>query len=162
MKSESNSSMLLLVSVVCLSAAAFLVFEIPDLLVQNTHKSKSSSSIIDKSIASINKVLAIAPHYDFFSYTSGFDSPFRKHGTFQPQTEVKQYAKKNIPIRPKLILKGVLLKDKSLAIIEDESGQTFIRGIGESVLEQQIISINTQKVVFRDRKGTYELAVQEN
>ncbi len=136
--------------------------EIPDLLVQNTYRKRTSKSIIDNNIASINKVLSLSPHYDFFTYTNEFESPFRKYGAPRTQAQTVKSSQEVIPNRPDLMLKGVLLKEKSLAIIEDKGGQTYIRGIGETVLDQQIVSINADKVVLRDRKGTYELAVEEN
>lgn len=162
MKSESNSTLIILVSAVCLSAGIFLFMEIPDLLIQNTYRKQTSKSIIDNSIASINDVLSLSPHYDFFTYTSGFESPFRKHGAARTQAQTSKSSQEVTPSRPELLLKGVLLKEKSLAIIEDGGGQTYIRGTGETVLDQQIVSINADKVVLRDRKGTYELAVEEN
>jgi predicted kinase len=135
---------------------------IPDLLIQNTSMKQTSKSIIDNSIANINRVLSLTPHYDFFTYTSEFESPFRKFGVARTQEQTIKSSQEVIPSRPQLLLKGVLLKEKSLAIIEDKSGQTYIRSIGETVLDQQIVSINADKVVLRDRKGTYELAVEEN
>lgn len=162
MKNESNSTLLILVSIVCLSAGIFLLMEIPELLLQNTSRKQASKSIIDNSIASINKVLSLSPHYDFFTYTSEFESPFRKHGATHTQPQTNKSSQEITPSRPDLLLKGVLLKEKSLAIIEDKGGQTYIRGIGETVLDQQIVSINADKIVLRDRKGTYELAVEEN
>ncbi len=163
MKSESNNTLLLLASIVCLSAGIFLFMEIPDLLIQNTSRKQTSKSIIDNSIADINRVLSLTPHYDFFTYTSEFESPFRKFGAVRTQEQtINKSSQEVIPSRPQLLLKGVLLKEKSLAIIEDKGGQTYIRSIGETVLDQQIVSINADKVVLRDRKGTYELAVEEN
>ncbi len=162
MKSESNNTLLLLVSIVCLSAGIYLFMGIPDLLIQNTSMKQTSKSIIDNSIANINRVLSLTPHYDFFTYTSEFESPFRKFGVARTQEQTIKSSQEVIPSRPQLLLKGVLLKEKSLAIIEDKSGQTYIRSIGETVLDQQIVSINADKVVLRDRKGTYELAVEEN
>ncbi len=161
MNNESNSNIFLLVSFVCLLAGIFLLTEIPDLLIQNTSSKQTSKSIIDNSIASINRVLSLNPHYDFFTYTNEFESPFRKYGAVHTQTQTTKSSQEATHIRPQLLLKGVLLKEKSLAIIEDRGGQTYIKGIGETVLDQQIVSINTDKVVLRDRKGTYELAVEE-
>ncbi len=162
MKNEQNSNLLLLVSLVLLSAATVLMLDIPDLLVRKTSKKQTSKSIIDKSIKNINQVLSQTSHYNFFTYTSGFENPFRKHGAVKSQPAAGKHSQVEIHVRPKLLLKGVLLKNKSLAIIEDEKGQTYIRGIGETVLDQHIVSINADKVVLRDRKGTYELAVEEN
>lgn len=136
--------------------------EIPELLIQNTYRKQTSKSIIDNSIASINDVLSLSMNHDFFTYTSGFESPFRKQGAARTHARTKEVSQKITPSRPELLLKGVLLKEKSLAIIEDGRGQTYIRGTGETVLDQQIVSINADKVVLRDRKGTYELAVEEN
>lgn len=153
---------MILLPIACLSAAIFLFMEIPDLLIQNTSRKQTSKSIIDNSIASINSVLSLTPHYDFFTYTSDFESPFRKYKSARTQTQTNKPPQDVTPSRPELLLKGVLLKEKSLAIIEDKGGKTYIKGIGEAVLDQQIISINADKVVLRDRKGTYELAVEEN
>lgn len=161
MKNESSSTLLLIVSVACLFAGLFLLLEIPDLLIEDISKKHTKNSIINKSIASIDKILSFTPGYQFFTYTSEFDSPFRKHASEEPAEKMSHSRAKDTPVRPKLILKGILLKNKGLAIIEDEKGQTYIKGTGESILDQQIISINVNKVVIRDRTGAYELAVEE-
>lgn len=162
MKNESNSNLLLVVSLVCLSGATLLLTEIPGLLLQSTSKIQSKNSIINKSIEKIDNILSNTPHYNFFTYTSGFENPFRKNGNNgTPAVATNNLSPKVNNDRPKLMLKGILMKNQSLAIIEDQSGQTYIRSAGETVLDQQIVSINSNKVVLRDRTGTYELAVEE-
>ena len=95
----------------------------------------------------------------YFTYTSDFESPFRKRG--QSVKRPRTHSASPVPERQKLFLKGILLKEKPLAIIEDERGETYIRSIGENVLEQEILKIQENKVVLRDRRGTYEIVVQE-
>ncbi len=162
MKKDSNNSLLLLLSAVCLLGVAYLLSDLPQLLLHNNLKKQTKKTIINSSIAKIDNVLSTKPHFNFFSYTSGFENPFRKRGNQKVAHVNSSTTTLNKPIRPKLLLKGILLKNNGLAIIEDERGQTYIRGTGESILDQQIVDIKADKVVLKDRKGNYELAVEEH
>lgn len=100
----------------------------------------------------------------FFEYTGGFENPFRLWNTSRVSSDKKvsdSTQEKNVE-RVRLTLKGILIKDKSLAILENDRGETFIRGAGETVLEQKIIAISGQSVTLRDKRGTYEITVEDN
>lgn len=94
------------------------------------------------------------------AYAGGFDPPFRVEGTATPSAgstigTIGSYQ------RVKLTLKGVMTKGRPLAILEDESGQTYIGAVGEEVSGQRIVTIDGTRVVLRDRMGTNELSVKE-
>jgi hypothetical protein len=61
----------------------------------------------------------------------------------------------------KLTLKGVLLKKQPLAILEDESGKTYICGVDETVKEQRVVKIESTSVTLRNSLGAYTLTVKE-
>jgi hypothetical protein len=72
-----------------------------------------------------------------------------KHHGLAPETQVK------------LSLKGVLLKARPLAILEDASGKTYICGMGETVCGQTIENIEATSVRLQNTLGSYSLVVKE-
>jgi|GEM_PF-4148732 len=113
--------------------------------------------------AFMDSVVTINARNQFFEYTGGFENPFRLWNTSATPSDKKadnSTADKNDE-RVRLTLKGILIKDKSLAILENDRGETFIRGTGETVLEQKIVAISAQSVTLRDKRGTYEITVED-
>lgn len=106
--------------------------------------------------AALNKKVAL----DTFNYIATFESPFRKRG----EDPARNAANKKLDLsgRPKLFLKGILQKNAPLAILEDENGETYIRGIGDKALDQEIFKIADNRVTLRDSRGNYDLVVEEN
>jgi type II secretory pathway component PulC len=93
-----------------------------------------------------------------FYYTGNFESPFRLFSeAFAPPVLTKNASTPRIT----LVLKGVLLKEQPLAILEDETGKTSICGIGETIRENVIESIEPNRVKLRGSRGTYMLSVKE-
>jgi hypothetical protein len=84
-----------------------------------------------------------------FKPISEADPPIMKHHGLAPETQVK------------LSLKGVLLKARPLAILEDASGKTYICGMGETVCGQTIENIEATSVRLHNTLGSYSLVVKE-
>ncbi|MDD5675013.1 MAG: hypothetical protein PHC61_12665, partial [Chitinivibrionales bacterium] len=64
-------------------------------------------------------------------------------------------------VRSKLSLNGILMKEKPLAILADESGATAICAVGDTFFSQIIVAIRGNTVTLRDAKGAYDLSVIE-
>jgi len=109
----------------------------------------------------IDKALTITVQPKHFEFVGKFDNPFRLSTSKPVRIARSGTRKKAAPARKKLIIKGILMKGKPLAIFEDEEGQTFIRGIGELVHEQKVLKITENRVVLHDRRGTYDISVEE-
>jgi hypothetical protein len=135
---------------------------ISDILIQATSTSKEHSSKIEnESFKIIDQALkeGIQPH--FFNYSGDFENPFQNgpgagNGQSSPTT-----TRPKEPERIPLTLKGILTNERPLAILEDNGGRTFIRGVGDSVENQRIIAISGGKVTILDGKSKYEIAVKE-
>jgi hypothetical protein len=111
---------------------------------------------LKKMDAALDKKISL----DTFNYIATFESPFRKRGEDPSGNTANK--KQDLSGRPKLVLKGILQKNAPLAILEDENGQTYIRGLGEKALDQEIFKIIDNKVTLRDSRGNYDLVVEEN
>lgn len=149
-----------------LTACAILFFiltvsnitELPSDLQKFSKVNKKSTQLTPGELDRIDNILQKKNRSATFSYTGQFESPFRSGiaGTVTSKSSTKPSIK-----RTKLSLKGILIKNTPLAILEDEKGETYIRGTGEKVLDQEIIKISDSKVMLRDGLGKYELTVQE-
>lgn len=94
-----------------------------------------------------------------FTFKGAFDSPFRKiSGVTRRKTGGSKKAK---AVFKKLYLKGTLIKNNALAIIEDEDGKTFICKEGDRVHNRLIAKISKDKVTIRDNGGTTVLKVKD-
>lgn len=149
---------LLVISAVMFIFSGFIITDLPGDLSKNPESDNNSIKITTSELDLINNALENKSHNDFFTYVGQFESPFRKRTDL-----VQNHAAVNSPLlkREKLYLKGILIKNKPLAILENEQGETFIRGIGDTVLDQEILKIKETSITLRDRQGTYDLAVQE-
>ena len=158
--SQQTGQLLLLVAIMTLIAVFFIGSEIPDdlaLVKRKLHsplpvQSQSRLSLIDSALSSI-------PAASSFKYSGGFENPFR--GWQKSAKPGGKHTKSTRPPRARFALKGILIKNKPLAILESEMGETFIRGINGKALEQTIVSITENSVIIRDHLGTYELSVEE-
>jgi hypothetical protein len=156
---SKQSSIYLLAAVAALLLGLYLLMEIPSLIEwKNNSSDYNTSYFTNTEIRKIDNALKRKVNQNHFVYTSTFENPFRKRGD-DPANSNNQ--KRQFPERPKLFLKGILQKNVPLAIIEDQNGETYIRGIGDNVLDQQLIKIVTNKVTLRDNRGTYDLVVEE-
>jgi hypothetical protein len=104
--------------------------------------------------------LTCRPNTEEFRYIGNFENPFRV-----PAEAFASPAKKKpgapAALRVTLTLKGVLLKERPLAILEDASGGTFICGIGEKIQELLVESIESNRVILRGSQGAITLSVKE-
>ena len=60
-----------------------------------------------------------------------------------------------------LVLRGILIKNVPLAIIDDETGKSWICKQGDSVATSIVVSVGNGSAKLRDRKGTFTLTVPE-
>jgi len=87
-------------------------------------------------------------------------SPFRNFDRKQvkPQTVTKVATpQKNRYTRKNLRVKGIALHGNGLVILEDEDGRTYIKNPGDTISGQRVIKISDEKVILRDKLGTYSL-----
>jgi hypothetical protein len=154
----SISYLILAVSFMLLYSGFSMISEIPSQLTKNNrHNPKESSTLLSDNFELIDRALEYKTNDSSFTYTGDFENPFRN----LIQKQKKRGAKSApLPQREQMFLKGILIKDKPLAILEDQRGQTYIRGIGEIVQNQKIITISENRVTLRDPRGTYELSVE--
>lgn len=95
-----------------------------------------------------------------FRYSGNFENPFRLPA--EAFTAPLKKKKISSPLNKlKLSLKGVLLKEKPLAILEDENGKTYICGTGEKIQEEIVASIEENRVTLSGSGGRYTLTVKE-
>ena len=155
----TNGYLLIALSSVLLFGGSYILSDIPGSLADILNDSQGAKPpVVNKSLELMDKALQTEKHHEYFTYTGTFECPFRKKGSSSGKNTSKS---QNIPERHKLYLKGILIKEKPLAILEDESGETYIRGVGEKVTDQVIVSILDTKVTLRDSRGSYELVVEE-
>ena len=88
-------------------------------------------------------------------YSGNFENPFKPAGiALKPTAPSGQTAY----VRKTLIIKGVLIKDRSLAIFAGENGEKLIGGIGDTVCGQIVTAITGESVTLRDQAGSYTLS----
>lgn len=114
---------------------------------------------LSNAFASTDSALKIVAELRSYQFPSAMENPFKpvseadplvlKHHGQAPETQVK------------LSLKGVLLKTRPLAILEDASGKTYICGMGETVCGQTIENIEATSVRLHNTLGSYSLVVKE-
>jgi hypothetical protein len=113
-----------------------------------------ANGALKKIDAALNRKTVIDP----FVYAGTFETPFRVCGD-NPMT--RKLPEKALPERPQMMLKGILQKSQPLAILEDTHGETYIRGVGEAALDQEIVKIQDNRVTLHDARGVYDLVVEE-
>jgi len=129
-------------------------------LASHTPKAGSVHEMVPRAtLELVTKALASQKQPQKIGYADSVSCPFRTagEGVSAPgsQTTRPPAADRNM-----LKLKGFLLKDKPLAILEDPRGGTSIRGVGDVVDGQKIVRITAQSVTIKDAHGTYELSVK--
>ncbi|MBN1577903.1 MAG: hypothetical protein JW913_15190 [Chitinispirillaceae bacterium] len=161
MMSRRTSLLLLFLSILTLSAAFYIGIPLTDTFSRiGRSYAAGDDSATSERLALINSAVRAVPRKHTFEYTGGFENPFKLWKSAQMYNRNAQRRTAKQP-RTRLLLKGILLKDRPLAILENAAGETFIRGVGEKVLEQSIVSISDDRVTLRDHVGTYELIVEE-
>lgn len=135
---------------------------ISNTLIQATSKSKEHSSKIENErFKIIDQALKEGVNPHFFNYTGDFENPFQNGPTAGNEQSSVAATKPKAPERIPLALKGILTNERPLAILEDNNGRTFIRGVGDSVENQRIMAISGTKVTILDGKSKYEIVVKE-
>jgi hypothetical protein len=153
---------LLAVSVFLTASALYIAKDIPaDLTMLRTRQIHFDDSTTLVRLALINSAVKSVPPRKYFEYKGGFENPFKSRNAVRLSSRRGNSGTAAKAPRVKFLLKGILTKNKPLAILEDEMGETYIRGIGEKVLDQSIVSIADNRVTLRDRLGTYVLVVEE-
>jgi len=109
----------------------------------------------------VSRAMTSAIPSDGAEFNATAESPFRLEGSRRQAQRTVSAAGGAAAARPSLALKGLVLKDKALAIIEDSKGQTFILGVNDTIAGQRVVSIKADRIVLRDRAGAYDLSVQE-
>jgi hypothetical protein len=95
-----------------------------------------------------------------FQYLGNFENPFLLASeAFAPPVKKNKASASLTGI--KLVLKGVLLKERPLAILEDETGKTYICGVGDTIQRDFVASIEADRVTLRGNGGPYTLTVKE-
>lgn len=152
----------LLISLCFLAVSIYILREIPGLIQHSDNSTDliKSREITTTALQAIDKVLSRPITANFETYQGTFEEPFRTYGAVSNSGSSSGISHVT-PSRKKLLLKGMLFKNKLLAILADESGETFIRGVGESVDDQTITKIENTSVTLRDKKGSYQLSVEE-
>ncbi|MBN1309426.1 MAG: hypothetical protein JXA18_16015 [Chitinispirillaceae bacterium] len=151
----------LLLSILVLSAALYVGSPLPGAFSRIGGRDAAvDAATTSERLALIDSALRTVPAKHTFEYTGGFENPFRQWRSAPLSGRTAQPRNKQLS-RNRLQLKGILLKERPLAILEDGTGETFIRGVGEKAVGQSIVSIADNRVTLRDHVGTYELIVEE-
>ncbi|HMD68743.1 MAG TPA: hypothetical protein VKF42_07660 [Chitinivibrionales bacterium] len=120
-----------------------------------------AESEFSASFALVEKALALPSSAAPAPYSGSFESPFKTITEGQQSAAPVSRREPSAAGRPKLVLKGILYKSSALAIMEDAGGKTSILGVGDTIAGQTISAIAKTSVVFRDKRGTWELFVKE-
>ncbi len=156
---ERTNIFLMMAALICIIASYFVLQPLPDQISGIRKRNFESKEVRpSESLTVINRALLAVPAKDTFVYRGGFENPFRQWNNALLSSDSKSPKK---PPRNMLILKGILMKDRPLAILENQTGETFIRGEGEKALDQTVVSISKNHVIIRDHLGSYELSVKE-
>lgn len=127
-------------------------------LIRTPHNvDQKEKSIKLKAFEYVEKALNSKTKAHNFTFKGLFDSPFRRLSGVTPRRTGRS---KKI-VRKELFLKGTLIKENALAIIEDENGKTYICKQGDRIHNRLIVSINEDKVTIHDEEGTTVLVVKD-
>jgi hypothetical protein len=113
-----------------------------------------------KRLSLINRAVQLSPTSLYFDYTADFENPFKLWNEQHPAKS--QVSSPDSVPRVMLSLKGILIKDRPLAILDNGMGETQIRAAGEKAFDQLIIEISDNHVILRDHRGKYEIIVEEH
>lgn len=127
--------------------------------IEKNRKESINYYALSERLKLIDSTLNLKLNPTSFEYKGDFVNPFK---LWSEQKSIKQGTLQIAePQREKLLLKGILIKEKPLAILEDSRGNTHIVAKGEKIYEQEVISITEKNVILKDKKGKYELKVEE-
>ncbi len=112
-----------------------------------------------KEFEKADKALSIKARKKDFIFKETFSSPFRQ--LYGMPIRKSPGVSHKTHLREPLFLKGTLIKENALAIIEDQSGKTFICKKGDMVHERKVVSIGEDRVIIKDSGGMETLVVKE-
>ncbi|MDG5816208.1 hypothetical protein QA601_14030 [Chitinispirillales bacterium ANBcel5] len=163
MHSDSTKSLLLLLSVVCIATGIVFLLDLPSSLSQISPDS-TSSPLRDQQedFHSIEQALNIQFDTHPVTFPDELQSPFRMYTNkpTRPAAVVRRPVAQPQPRTP-LQVKGVLTQPSYIVILEDNTGQTYIREKGDKIHEATIIAISRNGVTLRDNQGSYQINVEE-
>ena len=161
---EDRLHLLLLgLAAILLLTGLYFSREIPDDIAAIRNRPlQTEDSTARMRLSLINSAVKEESATNYFEYTGGFQNPFKVWNASRIHSPNKPGNSSKKIVRTKFILKGILTKNKPLAILEDGMGETYIRGTGDKALDQIIVAIEKNRVTMRDRLGTYELVVEDN
>jgi hypothetical protein len=115
-----------------------------------------TTGLLSSSSRKVTDALGIKPAISFYKFQGVVQSPFNP-----PAPSPLKSSRAVNTSRPKLVLNGLLLKEKPLAILVDKSGTTAICAVGDTFNGQTVTAIHSDAVILSDTKGSYELSVIE-
>jgi hypothetical protein len=139
-----------------------LFSNISDVIIQASKSPQVHSTTFENEhFKIIDQALKEVVDQNFFNYVGDFENPFKKSPFSSNTSSESSVTKVTTPDHIQLKLKGILSNERSLAILEDNEGRTFIRGVGDSVESQRICAISGSVVTILDGKKKYEITVKE-
>jgi len=151
--------LLLVISAVCIYFCFTFTMQISGMLQSKADVPGESFSVqMSETVRRMNTAITTEPSPEKVQYSGIFESPFKLYASASIR---RQSSETGAAARRKLFLKGILFKNTPLAILEDEKGVTYIRGVGDTAVGQQVIKIRQNGVILRDKAGSYELTVEE-
>ena len=152
---------LLLIAALALVTMAILngITAVTDLTYDHNDLDQGGKNLKIKAFEKIDKVLASKKESRNFIFKGPVASPFRPLSGQVVQR--RKMGKAAQTVYKNLFLKGTLIKEGALAIIEDEDGKTFICRQGEKVHDRLIVNVGEDQVTIKDDNGTTVLKVRE-
>ncbi len=158
----SKPYILLILSLICCVGTFTLISRMSNEFIQFSAKSTAHSSKIENErFKIIDMALNEVVNQQFSNYAGDFENPFQSGPSKANQAYGNSQTKPKEPERIPLTLKGILSNERPLAILENNNGRTFIRGVGDSVENQRILAISGSKVTILDGKSKYDIVVKE-
>ena len=124
----------------------------------NSNSSKEQHSML--AFEKIDKALSERPQKGVFEFVNRSGSPFNKFDVKGKDDRVGQLNTAPPPL--KLVLKGTLMRDKALAIIEDESGKSYISNEGDVIDQWTIVKIQQDSVVIFNKLSSQKSVLKVN
>jgi hypothetical protein len=135
---------------------------VPDMAAATRGGESTSGSVSAFESPLVAAALAIPMRMQPPRYPNNVENPFR------PSSAPAGIAQNSAPgpaaegkTHPGLSLKGVLVRQRPMAIIEDDAGKTLICGQGDTIAGAIVIKITDERVVLRSSRGSFELTVKE-
>jgi hypothetical protein len=158
----SVRTMLLICSVACWALSIVLISEMIFPQKQAAFSGHFQTSFLFPSLSLVDTALAQSPQPAVVPYAGAFEGPFKTVREARRTASADGATRAAVgPARPKLMLKGILFKSNPLSILQDETGKTFILGIGDTLQGQRVVLIEKTSITLADKHGTYDLAVKE-